>query len=142
VITEIRGTLRKPSLQIISNGGDPLKDCPTSWDQATQWETLANEDSGVGEPVWKWDCGYKLDYDGPVVSLSSRFYPPKTHYGSKWDGTVTVLILGEGVQIKKFDCDSLEELRSQVEAFKTDVADRLKKAFIASEQQQTIQENT
>ena len=126
--------------QIISNGGNPLKDCPTSWDQATQWEVLANEDSGVGEPVWKWDCGYKLDYDGPVVTLSGRFYPPKTHYGPKWDGTVTVLILGEEVQSKEFDCDSLEELRSQVEAFKIDVADRLKKAFIAPGQQQIIQE--
>jgi hypothetical protein len=128
------------NIQIISNGGEPLGDCPTSWDQANQWESQANTNSyKLHEPTWKWDCGFKLDYDGPVVSFSSRFYPPKTHYGPKWGGTVTVLILGEEMQEKPFESDSLEELRSQVETFKTDVVDKLRGAFIALglEQQQT-----
>lgn len=25
---------------------------------------------------WSWDCGLKLDYDGPILRVSSRFYPP------------------------------------------------------------------
>jgi hypothetical protein len=52
---------------------------------------------------------------------------------------VTVLVLGEEMQEKPFECDSLEELRSQVETFKTDVVDKLRGAFIALglEQQQT-----
>ena len=86
----------------------------------------------IDEPTWKWDCGFKLNYDGPIVSFSSRFYPPKTDYGPKWDGAVTVLIAGETMQEKSFECDSLEELRSQVEAFKADVVNRLKTVFDCS----------
>jgi hypothetical protein len=104
--------------RIVINGGDPIKDCPTDYDWAHQWAENAN--SGWHEyegPFWKWDCGFKLDYDGPVVRFSSRFYPPKTHSGDRWDGDVTVCIFDREIMQKRFDCATLEELRTEVEAF-------------------------
>lgn len=134
---------RNARIEIIFNGGNPLGDCPTTFSEADQWAEDANTDNyRLYNPVWKFDCGFKLDYDGPLVSISSRFFPPKGHYGPKWNGTVDVLLLGEEMQSKPFECDSLEELRSQVEAFKEQIVDRLKAAFTNTNQQQTNQEET
>lgn len=115
---------------LIFNGGDPLKGCPTSYAEAEAWAAEAN--SGHEEwqaPMWSWDCGFKLDYDGPLLRLSSRFYPPKTHYGDKWDGSVTVLVLGTEVMKKEFECETLEELRMQVSAFQKELVTKLMETF-------------
>ena len=59
---------------IIINGGDPLPNCPASWDEAHKWADVANEEkSEYGEPLWKFDCGFKLDYDGPYYLLVVGF---------------------------------------------------------------------
>jgi hypothetical protein len=64
--------------QIIFNGGDPIKDCPEDWITAELWEQVANKATKQSEsPVWRFDCGFKLDFDGPIVSFESRFYPPQ-----------------------------------------------------------------
>lgn len=110
---------------IIMNGGDPLPGCPDSWEEARAWEEKVNADKEYGEPKWRWDCGFKLDFDGPLVDVSSRFYPPKTHYGSKWNGTVDVRVMGEEVSRKDFEEDTLEDLRKAVEAYAQEQASRL-----------------
>lgn len=102
----------------IVNGGNPLPGCPEDWGQAQAWETTANEDKEeFMEPQWKFDCGFKLDFDGPLVSVSSRFYPPKSHYGESWDGTVTIRVLTDEVLHAEFECDTLDELKDQAESF-------------------------
>lgn len=64
--------------EIIIDGGDPILDCPTSYDIADKWADQANQDRcKFDAPLWSWDCGLKLDYDSPIVSISSRFYPRK-----------------------------------------------------------------
>lgn len=78
---------------LIINGGNALPGCPESWEDARSWQDKANEDKGDSEPLWSFDCGFKLDFDGGILRVSSRFYPPKTHYGSTWDGTVTVSLI-------------------------------------------------
>jgi hypothetical protein len=104
--------------RIIINGGDPIKDCPTDYDAADKWADEANGTREKREsPMWRWDCGFKLDFDGPVLSFSSRFYPPKSHLGDKWDGTLMVNVMGREILRKEFECETLEDLRSQVEAF-------------------------
>ncbi len=114
---------------VIINGGNPLNDCPTNWDEAKKWQEDANkESSGNWEgPEWEWDCGFKLDYDGPILRISSRFYPPKTHYGKTWDGTVTVYCLDKEIEKKKFDCDTLDELRGQVKKYISGLCNKIKK---------------
>ena len=106
---------------IIINGGNPLPGCPESWDDAHEWEDEVNKDTSKWEvPQWKFDCGFKLDHDGPILSVSSRFYPPKSDYGPRWDGGCEILLMGNTVAQKEFECDSLDELKSQVEAFVSD----------------------
>lgn len=111
---------------MIVNGGIALKDCPTDWDKANEWKDSANGDRDEYEwPTWSWDCGFKLDFDGPILSICSRFYPPKTHSGNTWDGTVTVYLLGKEIEEKKFDCPDLETLRIEVESYLQEIKGRI-----------------
>ena len=99
----------------IINGGNPLNDCPTDWEWAENWAEGANKNSeGID---WNWDCGFKLDYDGPILRVSSRFYPPKTHYGKTWDGNVSIYLFDNEILKKEFDCPTLEDLKKEVESF-------------------------
>jgi hypothetical protein len=115
--------------KIIVNGGDPINDCPTDWDAAKAWEGKANENADHGDPMWRWDCGFKLDYDGGLIQVSSRFYPPKSHYGPKWDGDCTIRCSDKEVGKKHFECDTLEQLRTEVEAYVKTFEDKILKAF-------------
>ena len=110
---------------MIMSGGDPLEGCPENFNIANKWADTANIAKDKNhEPIWSFDCGFKLDFDGPILEVSSRFYPPKTHYGPKWDGTVSILLLGITISRDKFECDSLE-LRSSVESHVKSIADKL-----------------
>lgn len=114
------------------NGGNPLPGCPTDWDEAKAIEqnlNNGNDREDVDGPTWRFDCGFKLDYDGPLLSVSSRFYPPKTHYGATWDGTATVFLLNEIVGEKKFDSPTLEELKKQVEEYVGGFVEKIKAAL-------------
>ena len=103
---------------MIFNGGDPLPGCPKSYEDADEWAREANKNKdGFSEPTWSFDCSFKLDFDGPLISVESRFYPPKTHYGSKWDGIVSISLGKKLVEEKEFECDSLDELKEEVEAY-------------------------
>lgn len=116
---------------IIMNGGNPLPGCPNDCDEAKQIEERLND--GLDEesilPKWSFDCGFKLNYDGPLLSVSSRFYPPKTHYGPTWDGNVRIYFKDEIIEQKAFDCTNLEELKAQVEGYVKTVEDRITAAF-------------
>ncbi|KKK96907.1 hypothetical protein LCGC14_2658050, partial [marine sediment metagenome] len=103
--------------QIIFNGGNPLDGCPTDYDEADLILEGMNKGKSEDGPMWCWDCGFKLDYDGDILRVSSRFYPPKTHYGPTWDGTVTFSLLGDELIKKKFDCKTLDDLVKEVELF-------------------------
>ena len=114
--------------RIVINGGNPLKDCPTNWHVAKQWANDANDGAQDWErPVWSWDCGFKLDYDGPVLRFTSRFYPPKTHSGAKWDGPITILLMGDEIDERRFECETLEELRKQVSQFTSEYTEMVAK---------------
>lgn len=113
--------------KLIFNGGNPLPGCPKDWDEARAIEDAANNGKNdFHEPRWKFDCGFKLDFDGPLVDISSRFYPPKTDYGPKWDGTVTIYLLGEEIAEIKFESEKLEELRAAVESNVKELAEALR----------------
>lgn len=63
----------------------------------------------------------------PLLSISSRFYPPKTDYGPTWDGTVSVYFLDKEVSKKEFDCATLEELHKQVEDYVNTIKQNISK---------------
>lgn len=88
-----------------------------NWDNAKIWQEKANKNKVDNEPKWDFDCNFKLDFDGELLSIESRFYPPALHYGDKWDGVLRVKLLGNVILEKKFECNALEELKKQVEKF-------------------------
>lgn len=112
-------TIKHATGVAVFNGGEPLPGCPKSWDEAHAWEDRANvaKEEEWSEPNWKFDCGFKLDFDGSAVRISSRFYPPKAGYGPTWDGTVSLMVGDKTFHEKNFDCKSLDELRAKVESY-------------------------
>ncbi len=119
--------IEHPKGTIILNGGNPLKDCPKDWEEARTIEAKLNtgKDEDDPQPLWKFDCGFKLDYDGQLIGVCSRFFPPTTHNGPTWDGTVTISFLQKEICSKKFDCDTLEELHTQVEEYMIGIKERI-----------------
>lgn len=103
---------------LIVNGGNPLpdSDCPTSYEKADKIENKLNENTIAGTK-WSFDCGFKLDFDGSLLNVSSRFYPPKTHYGDRWDGECSIYLMDEVVASKKIKTKTLKELKREVEQF-------------------------
>jgi len=82
-----------------------------------EWEREANKTNELIK--WSWDCGFKLDYDGTICSISSRFYPPhksSKEYG-KYHGTISLMIGGSKECIYKYkvEADTLDELKIVVE---------------------------
>lgn len=127
IMEENNNVIRENGQTLIFNGGNPLRDCPTDWHEAKRIQDEMNEwKDEYSQPNWKWDCGFKLDFDGPIININSRFYPPKTHQGSTWDGSVTISFLGKEIEEKKFDCDNLQELNTQVEKYIEEFAQRLR----------------
>jgi hypothetical protein len=126
---ENNNIIHHPFGTVIINGGNALPGCPNDWDEAKVLTEKLNH--GEEEPWLKWsfDCGFKLDYDGPLLRISSRFYPPKTSYGPTWDGWVRIKLLDEEVAAKEFDCPTLDELHEQVEEYVNSFIDKLKLFF-------------
>lgn len=89
------------------------------WDHAQAMETILNdgEENSSSYPTWMFDCGFKLDYDGPLVSINSRFYPNNTKDNKiNWNGTVTCF-LAKGMVEKTFEASDLDELKARVDEY-------------------------
>ena len=111
------------------NSNNKKTKMPASWEQAHAWVDDANGDKiDYSEPLWSFDCGLKLNFDGPLLYVSSRFYPPGPIGGFSWDGDVKILLGDKVLENRKFDCSTLDTLRSEVEEYVKDVNRRLKKA--------------
>lgn len=119
----------------IFNGGNLLPGSPDSWEDAIEWLKKVNgeryadnySDLTVWDgPLWRFDCGFKLDFDGALIWVSSRFYPPANYYGPKWDGVLSVQIMGETLIEKEFIADTLDDLRKDVEVYFGKIVSRIK----------------
>ena|SRR5690554_5683435 len=103
------------------------------WDAAYKWQEEANEEDNLIK--WSWDCGLKLDYDGDVCCISSRFYPPhksSSEYG-KYSGTISVMI-GDGdeyIHEHKVEAETLDELKSLVEGYVSEILEKIHNAIRA-----------
>ena len=110
-----------------------------NWKEATKWKDKANaEKNEWEEPTWDWDCNFILDFDGPILHLSSRFYS----YGDDlWGGgTSTLYFMEEALAERYFDVAPIDDLKEQVEAWarsvSVDVAAAVKAMLKARKQDQ------
>jgi hypothetical protein len=98
-----------------------------NWNLANKWCEERNDN--LEEAVkWSFDCGFKLDFDGALLFVSSRFYPPhKSHedYG-KWHGYITFILLGEEIHKKEVESNTLDEIGNSTEKYVNDKIEELK----------------
>ena len=98
-----------------------------NWDNAKLWQEKANEKKDdFDEPKWSFDCGFKLDFDGSLLRISSRFYPPHKNSGDWWEGSVSVYFLGKEMLEKEFKENTLDELKDKVESFTNHYSNSIK----------------
>ena len=96
-----------------------------NWEEVPILEEALNENKcGKNEPAWKFDCSFKLDFDGGLLTISSRFYPP--NYGATWNGKVKFLLGEEIVAVRQFDCETLQQLKTEVEAYLEQVKEKIR----------------
>jgi len=111
--------------------GNNSKEMWEIWDAAYKWQEEANKENGLIK--WSWDCGLRLDYDGDVCRISSRFYPPhksSAEYG-KYSGTIEVMI-GDGYEYihkHKVEAETLDELKSLVEVYVSEIIEKIHNAI-------------
>ena len=94
--------------------------CPATFKDADEWAENANGEQEYGVPIWSWDCNFKLDFDGSLLRLSSRFYPPHKNDHDGWEGTASVMIGDQTISEKAFKTETLDELKVQVEGYRDD----------------------
>lgn len=98
---------------------------------AHQWADEANQGDKLIK--WKWDVGLKLDYDGDICRIDSRFYPPHksdVSYG-KYHGTISVMI-GDGDEYLheiEVEAETLDELKEIVEKEVSEILDKIHSAI-------------
>ena len=84
---------------------------------------------------WSWDCGLKLDYDGYICGISSRFYPPHKSSGDygKYHGTINVMIGDaqeeESIHEHEIEATTLDELQKIAEDYVSKIIDKIHNAI-------------
>ncbi|NCU33112.1 MAG: hypothetical protein EOM23_09330 [Candidatus Moranbacteria bacterium] len=95
------------------------------WDAAYSWLREVNSDDNLCK--WSWDCGLKLDYDGDICRISSRFYPPhksSAEYG-KYSGSISVYIGDDEIYKHEVEASSLDDLKAISEGYVTKIIERI-----------------
>ena len=101
------------------------------WNSAYKWQEQSNKEDNLIK--WSWDCGLKLDYDGDVCCISSRFYPPhksSSDYGG-YNGTISVII-GDGeeyVHEHEIEAKTLDELKNLAEDYVSEILEKMHNAI-------------
>lgn len=116
----------KPPIQIDFEYGN--------WDKAEATINQLNNDVDFvdieyGNPKWSWDCFFKLDYDGGIVVISSRFYPSGSTTSVAFEGTVSILLMDKIIQKKEFKCENLTVLKQEVDEYVNEFLTKLRNIF-------------
>jgi len=88
-------------------------------------ETVNKDKDPQSGPYWACDYGLKLDFDGPLVRVNSRFYTVRRKDKKTWEGEVQILLLYTELARKAFKADTKEKLRELVEEYIDTVANTL-----------------
>lgn len=96
-----------------------------NWDNAKKWAESANEGKNpkYSEPNWSWDCGLKLDYDGGLMHVSSRFYQVNEDI---FDGSVSFYIGDEAIFNREFSSKHIEVMKKDVEEYVRAITENVK----------------
>ena len=105
---------------------DRARPNPKTMTEAHKLEDLMNVNKSGSEPRWGFECGAKLDFDGPAIRISSRFFPPCPHYGETWDGVVNIMRGDTDIAEWELDEPTLSALVDAVETRVSKFIDRLK----------------
>lgn len=87
-----------------------------NWNSAHEWADKANEEKEPkwSEPRWSFDCGLKLDFDGGLLRVSSRFYQVKENI---YDGSITFCVGDDEIFTREFSSRHIDNLRNDVEKY-------------------------
>lgn len=102
------------------------------WDAAYAWIEEANSDDNLCK--WSWDCGLKLDYDGDICKISSRFYPPhksSIEYG-KYHGTISVYIGDDEIHKHEVEAKTLDDLKTIAESYSAKIIEKITTNIMAA----------
>lgn len=86
-----------------------------TFDEENKWLELANKykDKYI-QPVWSWDCNHKLDFDGPLLRVSSRFYQERDKI---YSGSVDFVMGEKPIFSREFSSRHIENLQNVVEEY-------------------------
>ncbi len=107
-----------------------------NWDIAQQIVNKLNqvddeEDLQSNSAKWSFDCGFKLDFDGGLIIVSSRFYPEKVNETIQWSGNLYIRNCFANLLIQKeIKSESLTDLKVQVDKIIKDCVEKINKALI------------
>lgn len=98
------------------------------WNAGKRLTEVVNEATKDNNVKWSFDFNYKIDYDGALISISSRFWPPHKHHINHpgYSGTSSLIFWpkyditdqGRKVKIEKeFEAETFDELVSKVESW-------------------------
>jgi len=94
-----------------------------NWDNAQAWADKANKNKRHNEPKWIWGCGLNLDFDGDLLTISSRFYQQSEDI---FDGSVS-FFLDDGMEVfrREFNSRDIDILKKDVEEYVQSVIDHI-----------------
>lgn len=101
------------------------------WEKAGPWAEKANTDKDIDaiEPRWSWDCGLKLDFDGGLLRVSSRFYQ---RGDSIFSGQVAFLIGDDEIAEREFCPRHVDILKTDVEQYVATVRTQVREILSAN----------
>ncbi len=93
-----------------------------TYDNARIWAESANKGKDIydycyDQPFWNWQSGFKLNIEGQLLSVDGMFSPPNKNNGDWWEGTIRVILLKKEILAKDFKCNTLDELKADVDLF-------------------------
>lgn len=78
---------------------------------------------------WLKDCQGKEDYDGTLLSVSSRYWPGNYRDDGRPSAESQIIFLGSTIAEKDFDGDTKQEVQQAVEAWVSEKVEEFRESF-------------
>lgn len=96
------------------------------YEAAEEWRKESNLDDNLCQ--WSWDVGLKLDYDGNICTISSRFYPPHKNQAehANYSGSISVYVGDDEIHDHRIEAETLDELKKMAEEYSGKLVEKIK----------------